>query len=373
MTTSTTSTTSTASTEGVAVLDRLEQWFSRFVLTRSEHGPLVLALWAAHTHALTATYSSPRLILTSAAPECGKTTALEHLERLSAEALMGSHATPALLARSVAGGTRTLLLDEVDNLLHVKREGTPDLLAVLNSGYRRGGSRPVLVPIKDGWKTQKMPTYAAAALAGIGSGDTLPDAVLTRAVVVQLDRALAGEVERTEWRDLDDEVAKLADDLVAEVEKVHHDVARLRPELPAGVYGRAREVWEPLIVVAEALGGAPGGDRAREACTALLKERLTDQADGLTRRDPSESLLVDLRDIWPPDEDFVATSELLRRLHRLPDRPWGQEPELTAHRLARLLNRYGIKPARLTDEHRTRGYYRAPVTVAHARYIGGAQ
>lgn len=138
-------TASTALPEGVAVLAAVEDWFSRYVLTRSEHGPLVLALWAAHTHALEWLYSTPRLILSSAAPECGKTTALEHLERLSAEPLMGSHATPALLARSVAGGTATLLLDEVDNLLHMRREGTPDLLAVLNSGYRRGGSRPVLV------------------------------------------------------------------------------------------------------------------------------------------------------------------------------------------------------------------------------------
>lgn len=371
VTTPTAPTGPTASTGGVAVLTRAEHWLSRYVLTRSEHGPLILALWCAHTHALDWLYSTPRAIVTSAAPECGKTTLLDHLERLCAAPLLGSHATPALLARSVSAGTRTLLLDEVDNLLHARREGTPDLLAVLNSGYRRGGCRPVLVPIKDGWRTSKMPTYSAAALAGIGSGDTLPDAVLSRSLVIELDRALDGEIERTEWRDLEPEAAALAADLARVVNELAEQIEGCRPSLPDGVHGRAREVWEPLIIMAEVLGGPDYGDRAREACSALLKERTADKAAGLARRDPAESLLADLREIWEQGAEFMATPDLLHRRHRLPERPWGQIPELTPHRLARLLNRYGIKPDRLNDDARTRGYYGTPIAKAHARYVGG--
>lgn len=243
-------------------------------MTRSEHGPLILALWCAHTHALEQLYSTPRIIVTSAAPECGKTTLLDHLERRCATPLLGTHATPALLARSVSAGTRSLLLVEVDNLLHARREGTPDLLAVLNSGYRRGDCRPVLVPIKDGWRTSKMPTYSAAALAGIGSGDTLPDAVLSRSVVIELDRALEGEIERTEWRDLEPD-AQCRTHRLAVGHHLSGDIAepqllqRRHDPRPSGVVVHPPRQQPGSIPTAPARAGR---------CTAVVADRSRPQA-----------------------------------------------------------------------------------------------
>lgn len=62
--------------------------------------------------------------------------------------------SPALLTRMLDAGMRTVLIDEADHSLNPEKEGVAELLGVLNSGYKRGGTRPVLVPTKDGWTTR---------------------------------------------------------------------------------------------------------------------------------------------------------------------------------------------------------------------------
>ena len=67
---------------------------------------------------------------------------------------MASVSSSAMLARVLEAGIRTMLIDEVDRSLAPDKEGIADLLAILNSGYKRGGTRPVLTPIKakgGGW------------------------------------------------------------------------------------------------------------------------------------------------------------------------------------------------------------------------------
>ena len=67
-----------------------------------------------------------------------------------------------MLTRLLAAGPRTLLIDEVDRNLNPDREGVADLLAVLNSGYKRGATRPVLVPAAgSGWRGGGVPHVRA--------------------------------------------------------------------------------------------------------------------------------------------------------------------------------------------------------------------
>jgi hypothetical protein len=41
------------------------------------------------------------------------------------------------------------------------------MIAILNSGYKFGAARPVLVPVKGGgWEPRDMPTHAPVAMAG---------------------------------------------------------------------------------------------------------------------------------------------------------------------------------------------------------------
>jgi hypothetical protein len=62
---------------------------------------------------------------------------------------MASISSAAMLARITANEVRTLLIDEADRALNPKRPGVDDLIAILNSGYKRGATRPVLVQSKN--------------------------------------------------------------------------------------------------------------------------------------------------------------------------------------------------------------------------------
>ena len=148
-------------------LDEARNWLARFISTMSERDLDLLALWAAHTHLAVETYTSPRLVVDSPVHGAGKTTCLEHIGRLSLNPVqMASLSSPALLTRMLDAGMRTILIDEADRSLDPKKDGVEELLAVLNSGYKRGGTRPVLTPTKDGWAVSEMPTYAPVAMAG---------------------------------------------------------------------------------------------------------------------------------------------------------------------------------------------------------------
>lgn len=65
-----------------SVLDAVRCWLARFICTMTDYDLDLLALWAAHTYLRVETYTTPRLVLDSPVPGSGKTTTLEHLERL---------------------------------------------------------------------------------------------------------------------------------------------------------------------------------------------------------------------------------------------------------------------------------------------------
>jgi hypothetical protein len=168
-----------------AVLDDVHRWLSRFISTMSDNDLCLLALWSAHTYLVMETYTTPRLILDSPVPGSGKTTTLEHLERLCLHPVqMAALSSPALLTRLLDSGMRTILIDEADRSLDPRREGVGELLAVLNSGYKRGGTRPVLVATKTGWEVKEMPTFAPVAMAG--NNPQLPEDTKSRSIRVVL-------------------------------------------------------------------------------------------------------------------------------------------------------------------------------------------
>src|SRR5690606_25804692 len=123
------------------LLGEVRAWLARFVVTMSGDDLDLLALWAAHTHVCVETYTTPRLVLDSPVPGSGKTTVLEHLERLCMHPVqMASLSSPALLTRMLDAGLRTLLIDEADRSLSPDKPEVAELIAVLNSGYKRGGT-----------------------------------------------------------------------------------------------------------------------------------------------------------------------------------------------------------------------------------------
>ena len=214
------------------VLDDVREWISRFLRTVTDADLDLLALWIVHTHLINEVYTTPRLLIDSPVPGSGKTTALEHIFHLALRPVqMAVVSSPAMLARLLEAEMRTLLIDEADRSLRPDAPGTPDVLAILNSGYKKGATRPVLVPDKEsGWKTKEMPTFAPVALAG--NNPHLPDDTRSRTIRVLLLPDLNGTVEESDWELIEDDSKKLAGRIAAWADHVRAQVAANRPPMP---------------------------------------------------------------------------------------------------------------------------------------------
>lgn len=344
------------------VLAAVREWFARYICPLSELDLDLLTLWTGHTHFAEAMYTTPRLVIDSPLPESGKTTTLEHLERLCfAPMQIASLSSPAMLTRLLDAGMRTLLLDEAEKNLRPGRDGVEDLLAVLNTGYKRGGSRPVLVPnAKGGWDAKAMPTFSPLAMAGISP--QLPDDTLSRTVSVMLLPDDTGLIEDSDWEFIEPDAIELASRLgkwaadVADVVKANN-----QPELPDGCKGRSKEKWRPLKRVADAAGG-----RWPDACTQLierdLQNRANDHEEGLMTQRPSIALVRDMITAWPRNAPHWPTDDICRVLTGLfPDR-WGPSERypkgLTSQRIGLYLGKqwhvHTVRLSRNGDE--VRGY-----------------
>lgn len=344
---------------GAAALDTVRAHLGRYICTVSDDDLDLLALWSAHTHLTAETYTTPRLVLDSPVPGSGKTTVLEHLERLCLHPVQAaSLSSPALLTRMLEGGTRTLLIDEADRSLSPEKEGVGELLAVLNSGYKRGATRPVLVPEKGGgWVVAELPTYCPVAMAG--NSPRLPEDTVSRTIRVLLLPDLEDRVEESDWERIGDDVREMGQMLADWATVVREQVRTRRPDLPEGIRGRSRERWAPLKRIADAAGGRWPDVVDRLAVRDKDREE-ADREDGMVRERPAVLLLRHLYELWPDDEPFASTNQLLHLLINHHPEAWGigspfGKP-LTAQRLGRMLvSSYGINSTRLARDE-PRGY-----------------
>lgn len=363
------------------VLNDTRSWFRRFIKTQSGDDLDVLALWTVHTYLLAWLPTSPRLIIDSIVYGSGKTTTLEHIEQLGHETIIASGiGSSALLPRMIAAAdadSMTILVDEADRTLDPKKDGTGDLLAVINSGSKRGATRPVLVPAKDGgWKAEAMPTYAAVAMAG--NNPNLPDDTRSRSVSVYLLPDWNGEAEETDWvtsTRLLDEAKLLHDSIAAWAETNSQAVQAATPELPEGCRGRLKERWVSFAKIAKVAGGT-WPERVDKLIKKDIDRLAKEREDGLANMPPRAMILPDLVKVFA-GRDFMPTTLILSALANVAPERWGIESpygsQITRQRLARMLSPMGIhsvKPSTRTD--RARGYRRADIErVASAAHVIG--
>jgi hypothetical protein len=352
---------------GGDLLDEVRAWLARHIVVMRDGDLDVLTVWAAHTHLATRLYTSPRLQIDSPVPESGKTTVLEHLERLAFRPLQASSlSSPALLARVIGDSPRTILLDEVDRTLDPKKDGVGEIVAILNSGYKVGGTRPTLVPVKGGgWEAEEFSTFAPVVLAG--NQPQLPDDTRTRIIRVLLLPDWRGTAEESDWELKDAEARELGERLALWATAV--DVTA-RPALPAGVTGRFREKWLPLARVA--MAASPQWlDRILALAAEDVDEVRRDREEGLAVEKPAVLLLRHIVQLWPEGEQFWPTTRLVSELVAAHPDVWGAASsygrDLTAQRLGRMLSSsYGIRSTRedSTVKDSTRGYRRTQFGTA---------
>ena len=363
------------SIDGAELLDDITDWYRRFIAVTDDADLSVLALWTVHTHLAEECYTTPRLQIDSAMHGSGKTTVCEHLDRLACNAVhFASLSSTALLVRILQDGICTLLIDEVDRSLDADKPGVKDLLAVLNSGYKVGATRPVLVPAKGNhWNVEKMPTYAPVVLSG--NSPRLPDDTRSRCIRILLMPDLDGTIEDSDWEEIEDAANTLHHKITLFADAVRETVKTLKVELPKGCTGRAREKWRPLKRVAVAAGGQWPAT-ADELIVRGLAEDEADRIDGLRSMPPAVLLMHDLFELWSDRGlldglRFVGSKEMVKHLAFHNPEQWGETSiygkRLTETRLGRMITQVSKVHSQRQDRDGPRGYFRVNLESAWYR------
>jgi hypothetical protein len=327
------------------------------------HQYIAVALWALHTHAYYGFMVTPRLALRSPVADCGKSTLLSVLEKLTARPQKFDSITTAAIYHLIDQTHPTLLIDEADNLgLALQPNGR--LRAVFNSGHRNGGA----IAISESGSTRKFSTFSPLALA-FPEMRGLPNTLNSRCITITIERS-----QRT-LRRFDANHPDAALDTAYQQILLWGREVKLDPdpEMPAGMRNRFADNWRPLISIADSLGW---GEQARAAMIAFAREYQDADAKIL--------LLTDIRKVFNArKEDRLPSKTLLDALHALDGCEWSefsgvrgeQQPhKLKDSELAIMLRDFAIRPRTIWPLNRTtksksaKGYRRAQFEEVWRKY-----
>lgn len=336
-------------------LDAAREFILRYVAV-SDMQADTLTLWAAHTHCFEAAESTPYMAITSTGPGSGKTRLLEVLELLVANPWLTGRVTGPALVRKVDAEHPTLLLDETDAIFTGAVSSQQMLRGVINSGYRLGGK----TSYASGGGYKDLDTFCPKAFAGIGG---LPRTIADRSVpIVMRKRTAFTPIARLVRRTVRQEVQVPRMLLVRFGAQNVNKLGFARPEIPTELDDRAADVWEPLLAIADLVGGT-WPIRAREAAVVLCSHRKEADTDGIQFR-----LLSDVRQVFDRiDADRLKTETLLETLHGLEEAPWAEidGKPLDARGLADALRGFGVSPTKLRfGKQALQGYSRHTVEAA---------
>jgi hypothetical protein len=342
-----------------AVLDAVDDFLARFIAYPNDHARHAHTLWLAHTWRMDEWDSTPRLAFMSPEKGSGKTRSLEVSEHLVPRAVRVSQATTGyVLAKVSQEPPPTLFYDEIDTVYGQNARGNEDLRAVLNAGHRRDATAGRGSWGPDGLTGQDYRAYCAVGLAGLGE---LPDTIADRAVVISMKKRR--HTERVEpWRGRlhGSEAKELGERLSSWMETA---VFRWPEDMP--VQDRVADLWEALVMVADAAGG-------HWPATARMSAIILSSVDE-GKRSHGVALLRDLQIVFS-DRAKMPTQDILAGLCGLPESRWqdfhGHGTAITDRDLSRLLRPYGIRSKDVwVGDRSAKGYTADDLRDAWERYV----
>jgi hypothetical protein len=343
---------------GEDLIDQLVQTLNGFAVLPVVAYPIV-ALLVVLSYCFALFAYTPILSVRSPDVRCGKSRLLELLAKLVNKPLLSANATAAALFRAIEAWGPTLMLDEWDSQQDELKEAVKN---ILNSGFHQNGS--VLRCEGDENQVRVFHTFCPKVVAGIGE---LPAAAASRAITITMHRKLASEkVGRLRTFD----GTELRRKILRFVTDNRQALENAKPELPEELDDRQQDILEPVFAVADLCG--EWGNLARVAALELCKTEATENL--------AVELLRDIRRAFTmmgEEEDRLKSEDLLSRLNGMGDRPWATSCDgkpLHAHRLSKMLARFGIAPGSIRIGRNTpKGYRFAQFEDAWKRYLPNNQ
>lgn len=343
------------------LLDDLSATVKRFIVLRAEQADAA-ALWIAMTWFIDVIEVAPLAIINAPEKACGKSQLLDLIGRMSATPLPAANSSVAFLFRAVEKWTPTLLIDEVDTFIRENDE----IKGLINAGYTRANAFVGRVVGND-FEPRLFRVWGAKALAGIALERHLPDATMSRAIVLELRRKLPHEpvtpLRRAE--------AGLFDDIASRLARFALDysqqVRTARPPLPETLGDRDQDNWEPLLAIAQC-AGPEWVQRATDAALKLSSANKSSTSTG-------NELLAAIKEIFERKQGAkISTADLIAELVDDDEGPWAtynRGKQITARQLARQLAPYGIKSktVRMGQWSTPKGFDAAQFEDAFARFL----
>jgi Protein of unknown function (DUF3631) len=301
---------------------------------------IVVALWVIHTYVYDRYLHTPRLLLRSYAPGCGKTALMSLLGQTASNSFSITNTTAAVIYHYLRDNARTTFLIDEGEHIPALWSGDRLLISIFDSGHRQG----VPVPRVIRGKVVEFPCFAPLALAYVNEKHELPPQSLSRSIPIEMTENPEGRDEFEQHHPL---FAEFRAGMRAFAERFQRP---LGVPFPKEFTGRVLDNWRVLIELAVELG-YPNTGRA----AALAIQRAT---ENIVNR-----LLSDIRRVFNLSKaEVLWTGELLAELHQLDDGFWNvffgiegtKDPhQLTSTELYRLLRGKRIKPR--TVWHRVNG------------------
>ena len=272
------------------ILDDLVDLLTEVVILKSEYHYDTLALWIAHTYAISEFDFTPRLGVWSPEKRCGKSLLLEVISYLVPQSIMTSSISPAALFRVIAKNESTvILMDESDTVFgrNGDKEKAEALRQVMNSGFKRGVSAVRCEP--PSMEAKHFLTFGPMVIAGIGTS-AIPETVADRSILIEMKRKTPLQTIR-EFES--DEVEEIFRPIRERLDgwMIHHTKSfrSSRPLMPSELNSRERDVWKPLYKIAEAAGGE-WATKAKFASLAISSDSQRENEESFSLK-----LLSDIR------------------------------------------------------------------------------
>jgi hypothetical protein len=242
---------------------------------------------------------------------------------------------------------------------------------MLNNGFTRGKPYIKCHP-KDPKAVIEFDIFGPKVMSGIGR---LPETVEDRSIPIEMKRKLPNEVtQRFRQRRVRSEAQRLSHRAENLVKSMLPELKCAEPQLPESWNDRQLDVAEPLLAIADYVGG-DWPENARRGLSELWNTRPAEQAVEVR-------LLQDIRAIFQKIDangnvagwhDKIYTRDLIAQITAASDSPWREFQNgkcITEPQLAKELRKFKIKPGTVRIGETTgKGYKREQLDEVWNRYL----
>ena len=320
------------------------------------------SLWVCMTWLSDVATVLPVALITAPEKNCGKSTLLNAMAKMSKSALITSNMTSAVLFRLIDKHAPSLFIDEVDTFLRDNLE----LGGILNSGHTKDLAY-VMRCEGDNFEPVRFSTWCPKALSGI-SASNISGTLSSRSIILNMRRKQAGEsaqnIRHTApeiFTDIKRKLARWADDNAGAFSQLHPVID--------GLNNREQDNYEPLLAIAM-LAGGEWVQHLERACNVSRQNNEESKSIGV-------ELLEACKQIFEINHvDKIRSTALLEHLLKDDEAifaTYNRGAPIKLRQVTKRLGDYGIKskPLRFGYDGVSKGYELLQFEDAFKTYLEG--